>query len=190
VRPLVEQGLIPADYPLAFHSLTGYSGGGKRLISLYQNGVREVLKVPRHYALGLDHKHLPEMKKHTGLSRTPLFTPIVSNYYKGMAVVIPLFADLMKKYRKAEELQAFLSDYYQGEKFVKIMPLETEPYLYEGGFDLLETNDSNKVEIFVFGNQERLLLIARLDNLGKGASGAAVQNMNLMMGVEESKGLL
>ncbi|MFP4017237.1 MAG: N-acetyl-gamma-glutamyl-phosphate reductase, partial [Halanaerobiales bacterium] len=190
VRPLVEQGIIPVDYPMTFHSVTGYSGGGKKLISTYESESHQALEAPRHYALGLDHKHLPEMTKHTGLKNKPLFTPIVSNFYKGMVVSIPLHTRLMNKYKSTEALQSFLAEYYQNEFFVKVMPLESEEHLYQGAFKITDVNNSNNIEIFIHGNNDQILIMTRLDNLGKGASGAAVQNMNVMIGVSETKGLV
>ncbi len=190
IAPLVRVGILPADYPLSIHSITGYSGGGKEMIAKYEEVQDEYLKTPRHYALTQNHKHLPEITKYAGLARTPLFLPTVSNYYKGLAVSIPLYTDLLSKYHHPKDLCSYLTEYYEGENFVTVHPFGDESLLLDGGFDLAGNNNSNRVELFVFGNQERIVLMARLDNLGKGASGAAVQNMNIMLGIDEKTGLI
>lgn len=189
--PLVQGGIVPADYPVTCQSITGYSGGGKKLISQYEDGIvdKSVLESPRFYALGLNHKHLPEMQKISGLSFAPVFTPIVSNFYKGMAVAIPLFTHLLPNKPNAEAVWKFLSAHYEGEKFVKVMPFGSESNLDNGFFGAKGCNNSNRLELYVFGHSEQILLLARLDNLGKGASGAAVQNMNIMLGLDEGLGL-
>ena len=186
VAPLIKEGILPKDYPITAHSITGYSGGGKNLISKYEDATNEYLKIPRHYALSLNHKHLPEMKKHTGLINKPIFTPILSNYYKGMGVSIPLFSRFFNKKLSANELCNFYSEYFKGEKLVSVMPFDSEEFLYDGGFVITTNNDTNKLDLFVFGDDERSLVMTRYDNLGKGASGAAVQCMNIVLGVEET----
>ena len=188
--PLVKQGIVPADYPVTCCSVTGYSGGGKKLIEKYKNGANEeTVHFPRHYALGLSHKHLPEMQKMTGLNYPPLFTPIVSNFYKGMAVSIPLFSRLLGKQVTAPVLRDLLAEYYASEHFVKVMPFSSEEYLDNGFFIMESCNNTNHIEIFVFGHDDQILLLSRFDNLGKGASGAAIQNMNIMLGLDECTGL-
>jgi N-acetyl-gamma-glutamyl-phosphate reductase len=188
MRPLVGAGLAPKSLPLAVTSITGYSGGGRRMIELYERSGDPVLQAPRPYALTLKHKHLPEMLAHTGLEVAPVFMPIVSNYYKGLAVSVPLHLSQLAPGTSARAIHATLERYYAGERFVRVMPLD-DPDTLAHGFDVQACNDTNRVDIFVFGDETRVLLIARLDNLGKGASGAAVQAMNVHLGMEETCGL-
>ncbi|MGG1513850.1 N-acetyl-gamma-glutamyl-phosphate reductase [Paenibacillus oryzisoli] len=190
MRPLIAGGIVPRDYPAVCYSLTGYSGGGKKLIAEYQHNGREELYAPRHYALGLTHKHLPEMKWHAGLAAPPLFAPIVGNYYQGDAVSIPLLPRLFAKKVTAQDVQEQLASYYQDERFVRVMPYDAEACLEDGSFNLLARNHTNELDICVFGHDEQVLIITRFDNLGKGAAGAAIQNMNIMLGWEEAAGLL
>lgn len=191
VYPLVREGIVPPDYPVTCHSVTGYSGGGKKLIDRYEGSGpdKKNLQSPRHYALGLNHKHLPEMQKISGLSCPPLFTPIVGDFFQGMAVAVPLLKRLLNREITAGGIQEFLASYYASERFVRVMPYDSDSCLDSGFFDATGCNNSNKAEIFVFGNSDQILVITRLDNLGKGASGAAVQNMNIMLGVDEGTGL-
>ncbi len=189
--PLIKEGIVSDEYPITCQSITGYSGGGKKLIDRYETpgSNNKHLSCPRFYALKLNHKHLPEMQKVSGLQYPPVFTPIVGDFYQGMAVAIPLLKRLLKKNMAAEEVRELMAAYYAAERFVRVMPFESDSYLDNGFFDATGCNDTNKVEIFVFGHSEQILVISRLDNLGKGASGAAVQNMNIMLGVEEGAGL-
>ena len=189
--PLVKGGIVPADYPVTCHSVTGYSGGGKKLIAAYEapDTVKKNLEAPRHYALSLSHKHLPEMQKISGLESPPLFTPIVGEFYKGMAVCIPLFCNLLRNKPTAEDIHGYLASYYESERFVNVFTFDPAARLDNGYFNPLEANGTNRNDIFVFGSEERILLVSRLDNLGKGASGAAVQNMNIMLGFDEGSGL-
>ncbi|RCX18324.1 N-acetyl-gamma-glutamyl-phosphate reductase [Anaerobacterium chartisolvens] len=191
VYPLVKEGIIPSDYPLTCHSVSGYSGGGKKLIEQYEDITEnsERLKSPRFYSLGLTHKHLPEMQKVCSLDFAPLFTPIVSCFYQGMSVAVPIMPRLLPKRLGAAELQEFFSDYYKNEHFIRVMPYNAESNLDNGYLGAEECNGTNYLHLFVFGNDDRILLLSRLDNLGKGASGAAVQNMNIMLGIDEKKGL-
>jgi N-acetyl-gamma-glutamyl-phosphate reductase len=147
------------------------------------------LTSPSFYALGLQHKHLPEMQKRSGLNNPPLFTPIVCNYYRGMTVAIPLFPKLFNKRINAEQIQSFFAEYYNGQKFVKVMPFHVENELEWGFMNAESCVNTNNIEILVFGNEEQILVVSRLDNLGKGASGAAVQNLNVMLGMDEGHGL-
>lgn len=183
VRPLVEEGLLPTDYPLAVHALSGYTGGGNKAIAQYESEDRPtVLDSPRHYALGLAHKHLPEMVAQCGLTRGPVFCPIICDFPQGMAVAVPLQLDLLKA--TARDLRACLADYYAGERLIQVAP-EAEP-------DFLAANDRagrDDLEVSVWGNETQAVVIARLDNLGKGAAGAAVQNMNIMLGFDQYTGL-
>ena len=187
LRPLVDAGLVPADLTVSATSITGYSGGGKKMIAQYQTGGEPALTSPRPYALSLQHKHVPEMMAHTRLRRAPIFMPILGNFYKGLAVTVPL--DLAALGTPAEALHAALVARYAGETFVRVMPLRDPGTLEQGAFDVQACNDSNRAEIFVFANDTQALLMARLDNLGKGASGAAVQSMNIHLGLDEGLGL-
>ena len=187
--PLVREGFLSASAPLVCNSLTGYSGGGKSLIRKFEEDGGLKTKSPRPYALKLTHKHQPEMQKIVKLDQPPLFTPVVADFYKGMAVFLPIPVQIMEKRVSPKEIQEFLKSYYAGETFIRVMPLETEAYLEEGFLDVEGCNDTNRLDIFVFGHESQILLLARLDNLGKGASGAAIQNMNLMLGLDETIGL-
>jgi N-acetyl-gamma-glutamyl-phosphate reductase len=200
MRPLVDAGLIAPGHGLSATSITGYSGGGKSMIAEYEGalcpmsestGVPDAaLRAPRPYALGLAHKHLPEMTAHTGLQVPPVFMPIVGPFAEGLTVSVPLqLEDLYDDEASAESLHAALCRRYEGERFVRVMPLRDEATLEAGFFDVQGSNGSNRVDLFVFASATQALLIARLDNLGKGASGAAVQSMNLHLGLDESKGL-
>jgi N-acetyl-gamma-glutamyl-phosphate reductase len=189
LRPLVDAGLVPAGLPLSATSITGYSGGGKKMIEQYQAGGDPRLESPRPYALTLAHKHIPEMMAHTGLSAQPLFMPIVGNFYKGLAVTVPLHLSQLRAGTAPEHLQAALAERYAGERFVRVMPLRDAATLDDGFFDVQACNDTNRVEVFVFANDTQALVVARLDNLGKGASGAAVQSMNVHLGLDEAAGL-
>ena len=189
VRPLVDAGLLPAACPVSATSLTGYSGGGKSMIAQYEAGGDPALLAPRPYALGLAHKHLPEMKAHTGLAQAPIFMPIVGPFYKGLAVSVPLALNQLKPGTTGADLQAALAERYADERWVRVMPLSDPDTLAGGFFDVQGCNDSNRVDLFVFANAEQAVVIARLDNLGKGASGAAVQAMNVHLGCDESLGL-
>ena len=189
LRPLVDAGLVPAALPVSATSITGYSGGGKKMIEQYQAGGDARLDSPRPYALTLAHKHIPEMMAHTGLAAKPVFMPIVGNFYKGLSVNVPLHLAELSAGATAERLHAALSERYAGERFIRVMPLRDAPTLEDGFFDVQACNDTNRVDIFVFANDTQAVLIARLDNLGKGASGAAVQAMNVHLGVDEGRGL-
>ncbi len=187
LRPLIAAGLLPADTQIAANSITGYSGGGKSMIAHYQSPQR--IDAPRPYALALAHKHLPEMQAYTGLSVAPIFQPIVGPFYKGLAVTAYLHPQQFSRPATPAEVRAILADYYAGEPFIRVAPLDLEANTEGGFFNVEANNDSNRVDLFVFGNDERMLVVARLDNLGKGASGTAVQSMNVHLGVEESLGL-
>lgn len=191
VRPLIASGLLPAGAQLAANSITGYSGGGKSMIADYEAASgTSALKAPRSYALALAHKHLPEMQAYTGLTTAPIFQPIVGPFYKGLAVTVYLHPAQFSRAAGPAEVQKILADYYAGEAFINVQPVDLEATTAGGFYDVEACNGSNRVDLAVFGNAERMLLIARLDNLGKGASGAAVQAMNVHLGVEESLGLV
>ncbi len=189
LRPLVDAGLVPAGFGVNATSITGYSGGGKRMIEQYEAAPGAALAAPRPYALTLAHKHVPEMMAHTGLTEKPLFMPILGNFYKGLSVTVPLQLSQLPGPVTAERLHEALAARYAAEPFIRMMPLRDPATLEDGFFDVQAANDSNRVDIFVFGNDSQVLLVARLDNLGKGASGAAVQAMNVHLGAEESLGL-
>ncbi len=189
MRPLVDAGLVPPSILLSAHSITGYSGGGKKMIEQYESSADGSLLAPRPYALGLGHKHLPEMKAHARLEIEPIFEPIVGPFLKGLAVSIPLHASQLRLGVLPEQLHGAWARRYAGEPFVKVMPLRDPATMDDGFFDVQACNDSNRAELFVFGTEERVLLMSRLDNLGKGASGAAVQSMNIHLGVDETRGL-
>jgi N-acetyl-gamma-glutamyl-phosphate reductase len=188
LKPLVAASLLPADTQIAANSITGYSGGGKKMIEQYRSPQR--VDAPRPYALSLIHKHLPEMGAYTGLTATPIFQPIVGPFYKGLAVTAYLHPKQFTRKATPADVQKILADYYAGEAFIRVAPVDLEGNTDGGFFNVEASNDSNRVDIFVFGNDERMLVVARLDNLGKGASGAAVQAMNIHLGVEESLGLV
>lgn len=184
--PLVERGVIPKDYPMSCYSLTGYSGGGKKMIAEYEaEGRSELLDAPGIYGLNLHHKHLPEMQTVTGLAYPPVFMPVVDDYYKGMATTIMLQNRLLPGQPSAEEICAKLADYYRDEHFVSVVPFgENDSKLYAN-----KLAGTNRLEIVVCGHEEQTTVTALFDNLGKGASGAAVQNMNIMLGLPEETGL-
>ena len=184
--PLVAMGVIPKDYPMSCYSLTGYSGGGKKMIAEYEaEGRSELLDAPGIYGLNLQHKHLPEMQTVTGLAYPPVFMPVVDDYYKGMATTIMLQNRLLPGQPSAEEICAKLADYYRDEHFVSVVPFgENDSKLYAN-----KLAGTNRLEIVVCGHEEQTTVTALFDNLGKGASGAAVQNMNIMLGLPEETGL-
>ncbi len=184
--PLVAMGVLPKDYPMSCYSLTGYSGGGKKMIAEYEaEGRSELLNAPGIYGLNLHHKHLPEMQTVTGLAYPPVFMPVVDDYYKGMATTIMLQNRLLPGQPSAEEICAKLADYYRGEHFVSVVPFgENDSKLYAN-----RLAGTNRLEIVVCGHEEQTTVTALFDNLGKGASGAAVQNMNIMLGLPEETGL-
>ena len=189
MRPLVDAGLVPRESALSATSLTGYSGGGKKMIEQYQAGGDAGLAAPRPYALTLAHKHLPEMTTHSRLAVAPVFQPIVGNFYQGLSVSIPLQLAQLPRQSTPEALHAALQRHYAGEEFIRVMPLRDPATLEAGHFDVQACNGSNRVDLFVFASQTHAMLMARLDNLGKGASGAAVQCMNLHLGLPEGTGL-
>lgn len=190
VYPLVQEGLASPDYPFSCYSVTGYSGGGKPLIAKYEaNPKNHRPTAPRMYSLELRHKHLPEMQTVPALQRPPVFTPIVGDYYQGEVVSVPLHKSLLKRRMTARELHDFYSAYYSDEQFIRVFPRPATNFLDDGFLDPTTCNGTNRLEIFVFGDADQLLVSARFDNLGKGASGAAIQNMNIVLGLPEESGL-
>ena len=184
--PLVELGVIPKNYPLTCFSLTGYSGGGKKMIAEYEAPDRDpILKSPAIYATGLKHKHLPEMQKLTGLDQPPVFAPILGDIYKGMATAILLQNRLLTGTPTAQDICDMLTSYYEGQAMVQVAPFGGEtPRLAAGALAGKDT-----LRLVVSGHEEQTMITALFDNLGKGASGAAVQNMNIMLNFEETEGL-
>ena len=189
LRPLVDAGIVPPELALSATSITGYSGGGKKMIEQYEAGGDKKLESPRPYGLKLAHKHIPEMLAHTGLTTKPVFMPIVGNFYKGLDVSVPLHFAQLAPGTDAHKLQRALEARYAGERFIRVMPLSDPATLEDGYFDVQGANDSNRIDLFVFADDKQAILIAREDNLGKGASGAAVQCMNLHLGCDEGQGL-
>lgn len=188
VYPLVKLGIMPADYPVSVHAVSGYSGAGKKAIAQYESSDRPAeLDSPRQYALTQQHKHLPEMQKICGLEYAPAFNPLVCDYFSGMVVSLPVHTRLLTKRYTANDVRKALADYYADSFFVKVMP-EDEPQ--DGFIGANNLSGTNFMEIFVGGNDDRLIICSRLDNLGKGASGAAVQCLNIMMGIDEKTGLV
>lgn len=177
IRPLVDAGVIPVDFPLSLPSVSGYSGGGRQMIEAYKAGTAPLFET---YALGLEHKHLPEIMRYTGLNRRPVFIPSVGNFEQGMLVQLPLHLDLLPGKPTTAQIKDVLARHYAGSQWVTV---EDAPE--SGKLDALSLNDTNKMELRVFANEayRHAVLIARLDNLGKGASGAAVQNLKLMLGI-------
>lgn len=190
VYPLVKSGIIAPYHPVICHAVSGYSGGGKKLIAEYEAGHRAAkYDSTRHYSMGKTHKHIREMMAVSGLSYPPTFCPIVGDFFAGMVVTIPLPLRTIAKKASARDVWEMLSAHYEGQRFVKVMPfaavgLEEENVMFSNTLA-----GTNMLEIFVYGNDDYILLSSRLDNLGKGASGAAVQCMNIMMGIDEGTGL-
>ena len=192
VRPLIDEGLLGADVPLRLHAVSGYSGGGKALIEKYRACDRPELRT-RAYALDLRHKHLPEMRVYAGTAAAPLFSPTVGHYHSGMLVQVGLFAAELGG-AGVRDVWQVLAERYRGERFVHIHPpsgesMATESALDGGFLSPTGRNGTNHLDIFVFGHSEQTLIVSRYDNLGKGAAGAAVQNLNLMLGLPETMGL-
>ena len=177
IRPLVDAGLLPADFPVCLPSVSGYSGGGRTMIEAYEAGKAPAMEL---YALGLQHKHIPEIMRYTGLTRRPLFVPSVANFAQGMLVQLPLHLDTLPGKPTAQDLQDALTKHYATSTWVTVEPATPDLKL-----DAVALADTNKMELRVFGNADthHAVLVARLDNLGKGASGAAVQNLQLMLGI-------
>ncbi|WP_159995728.1 N-acetyl-gamma-glutamyl-phosphate reductase [Roseomonas sp. 18066] len=178
LRPLVDAGLLPADHPITVNAVSGYSGGGKAMIESYEGGAAPSFEL---YGLGLEHKHVPELQLYSSLTRRPIFVPSVGHYRQGMLVSIPLHLDMLLGTPKASQLEAALAAHYAGSEWVKVVPAAGNAKLEPEAL-----NDTNAMELRVFGNDHRhqAVLVARLDNLGKGASGAAVQNIRIMLNLQ------
>lgn len=208
IYPLIHHNIMSSDYPVSCQSITGYSGGGKSLIEKYESTDKEnpYKKAPRPYSLALNHKHLNEMTVRAGLTSSPVFLPILADYYRGLATICPIHTRLLNKKLTGKEIHSLIKDHYEKESFVNVMPyidensikdsdinsmIPSEGYLFDGALDITACNNTNKADVFVVGNDSKGLsmIITRLDNLGKGASGAAIQNMNIMLGFEENLNL-
>ena len=178
LRPLVDAGLLPADYPLTVNAVSGYSGGGRSMIEAYEGGTAPAFEL---YALGLEHKHVPELQKYSGLTRRPIFVPSVGNFRQGMLVSVPLHLDTLPGKPKASDLEAALATRYAASKLVRVVPVAAG----ETRLEPEALNSTDQLELRVYANEKhrQAVLVARLDNLGKGASGAAVQNVALMLGL-------
>jgi len=188
MRPLVKAGLVPSDYPVTINAVSGYSGGGKSMIAEFEaEGASTAF---RAYGLSLKHKHVPEMTRHTGLTNPVLFSPAVGNYRQGMLVEVPLHLSALPETPSIERLHGALVEAYQGQKFVQVVDLEDTEAMT--GIEPEALNGTNNLRLHVFGDRggEQVRLVAMLDNLGKGASGAAVQNLNIMLGLDEATGLV
>lgn len=189
--PLVKSGIMPADYPVVIHAVSGYSGAGKKAIAQYEaDGRNPELDSPRLYALTQTHKHLPEMKKIAGLEYEPVFNPYVCDYFQGMTVTVGLHARLLAKKVTASDVWEMIAAHYDGCRFVKVAGFMGEGVLEEPFIPANTLAGTNMMQIFVYGNDDRIILTSRFDNLGKGASGAAVQCLNIMLGIDEATGLV
>jgi len=189
VYPLVSAGLLPKDYPVSCFAVSGYSGGGKKLIAQYTDAERDKkFGSARMYGWGQNHKHLKEMQVITGIEKEPLFSPLTTDYFSGMIVQIPLFTDLLTHKASLEEVRDIYTEHYMGQKLISVMPLGAEA---EQGNVIFsdEMSDRDDLRIYVTGNNDRIVVASSFDNLGKGASGAAIQNMNIVMGIDETTGL-
>jgi N-acetyl-gamma-glutamyl-phosphate reductase len=184
LRPLVDEGLLPADYPVTVNAVSGYSGGGKSMIASFEDGSAPSFEL---YGLGFEHKHVPEMQLYSRLMRRPIFIPSVGNYRQGMLVSVPLQLDTLPGKPGGADLQAALAKRYAGCTYVSVMPPQSDA-ARSGRIEPEALNETNKLELYVFASDKhrQAVLVARLDNLGKGASGAAVQNMRLMLGLAET----
>jgi len=188
VSPLMQEEILPRSAMLTCHSLTGYSGGGRQLIEEYQqNQNNEIYKSSRHYALNLSHKHIPEMIKVCKMENKPFFTPILGNFYKGMLVSIPIFSNQFTKKMSAKDIHTFFKNHYKNQNFVKVMKFKDKEI---STLDAIGCNNTNNLEIYINGDEDQIFISAKFDNLGKGASGAAIQNMNIMLGLDETTGLI
>ena len=191
VYPLVAHGIIPADFPVSCYATSGYSGAGKKAIAVYESPDRnKEFDSPRMYALSQQHKHLPEMQKISGLAYKPMFNPMVCDYFSGMVVCVPIQTRLLEKKTSIQAVWEMYREHYANQNFVKVTDIMGTDVLVDGFLASNTLSGTNLMQIFVCGNDEQILLCSRLDNLGKGASGAAVQCLNIMMGIDETTGLI
>lgn len=186
IYPLVKAGVLPIDYPVVTYAMSGYSGGGNKAINQYQEENREIeLDSPRQYGLTQEHKHLKEIKAICGLERTPIFAPHICDYYSGMVVSVGLFPDLLNKKCTVEDIKDIFKAHYKNEKFIKVRDNYGNTMIGANNF-----SNRDDMEIIIYGNDDRIMVSTRFDNLGKGASGAAIQCMNIILGIDESTGLV
>ena len=189
VYPMIAGAIMEPTVPVTAFGLSGYSGAGKKAIAIYESEDRDSMyDAPREYALNQSHKHLKEMKAITGLSREPLFSPIVCDYYSGMVMSVPLYTEFLNRYKQVDDLRKYFSEYFAGEPFIQVMEKGAE----EETLNMLPANQCSGYDglrIYVTGNEDRIVLSSQFDNLGKGASGAAIQCLNIILGCEETKGL-
>jgi N-acetyl-gamma-glutamyl-phosphate reductase len=187
LRPLVDAGIMPADYPVTINAVSGYSGGGKSMIESFEGGSAPSFEL---YGLGLEHKHVPETQRYSNLTRRPIFVPSVGDFRQGMLVSVPLHLDTLAGKPDAADLHAVLAKRYAGASYISVMP-PGDAAVKSGKLEPEALNETNRLELYVFGSDKhrQAVLVARLDNLGKGASGAAIQNMRLMLGFPEPTGL-
>ena len=191
VYPLVKNNVIPDDFPVFAYATSGYSGAGKKAIAIYEGNEKPFeFNSPRQYALSQQHKHLPEMKAVSGLKFTPMFNPMVCDYFSGMVVSVPIQTRMLASSVTAESIHDMYAKHYDGAKMVEVMPLMSADEQKSFFLASNTLSGQNKIQVFVFGNDEQILLCSRLDNLGKGASGAAVQCLNIMLGIDETTGLV
>lgn len=191
VYPLVKNGVIPDDFPVFAYATSGYSGAGKKAIAVYEGADKPYeFNSPRQYALSQQHKHLPEMQAVSGLKFKPMFNPMVCDYFSGMVVSVPVQTRMLPEKTTAEAVHEMFAKHYEGAALVEVMPLMSAEEQKSFFLASNALSGVNKMQIFVFGNDEQILLCSRLDNLGKGASGAAVQCLNIMMGIDETTGLV
>ncbi|MCI5829827.1 MAG: N-acetyl-gamma-glutamyl-phosphate reductase [Treponema sp.] len=191
VYPLVKSGILPKDYPVCANAVSGYSGAGKKAIAVYESENRnKEFDSPRLYALTQAHKHLPEMKIISGLDYEPVFNPYVCDYFQGMTVTVGLHSRLLAKKVSAKDVWEMFAAHYDGCNFVKVPAFMGEGTLADPFIPANTLANTNLMEVFVYGNDDRICITTRLDNLGKGASGAAVQSLNIMMGIDETTGLI
>ena len=191
VYPLVKSGILPKDYPVCANAVSGYSGAGKKAIAVYESEYRnKEFDSPRLYALTQAHKHLPEMKIISGLDYEPVFNPYVCDYFQGMTVTVGLHSRLLAKKVSAKDVWEMFAAHYDGCNFVKVPAFMGEGTLADPFIPANTLANTNLMEVFVYGNDDRICITTRLDNLGKGASGAAVQSLNIMMGIDETTGLI
>ena len=191
VYPLVANGFIAPDYPITCYAVSGYSGAGKKAIAVYEGADKPgEYNSPRQYALSQQHKHLPEMQQICGLAEKPIFVPLICNYYSGMVVTVPLYPKLMKKRYTPDEILTMFKTHYANQPLIKVADFMGEDLLSDGFLAANTLSGKNHMELFVCGNEDGIVLSSRLDNLGKGASGAAVQCLNIMLGIDETTGLV
>lgn len=187
VKPLINASVLAHDALISISAISGYSGGGRQMIEKYESAGANWPARP--YGMPLRHKHVPEMTQYAGLSTSPLFMPSVGHFYQGMLVSVPIHKEQLVNPYPIENIHQLISEHYATEPCINVMPLNDDAALQDGFLDPEAANDTNRVDVFVYGHNDQMLLVARLDNLGKGAAGAAVQNLNLMLQVTELEGL-